>query len=122
MLDCQMSIFSCLAVNSAIQHLEGSANPGCSQMGANARQRYEAFGYGFRNGSGNLDPETDDVDMYVKLEDNPFGPPTDRNTYVNPSGVVLITELMGGLIAHEEAHHLGIGHPQATDQGSQCFM
>jgi len=45
--------------------------------------------------------------MYVRAADDPFGPPTDRNTYVNVSGLALLTEWMGGLIAHEEMHHLG---------------
>lgn len=106
-LDCRMSATDCSSVSDAIGYLQSSSSPTCQQRGSEARARFEAFGYGFRYGTGPADPATAPYDMYVVPTNDPFGPPTNRNTYINASGSALLMEIMGGLIAHEEVHHSG---------------
>lgn len=127
-VNCQLSPTDCAAVNYAIAHLENSTSSMCQQRGSAARARYDAFGYGYRYGEGPANPQTAAYDMYTKRTNNPFGPPTDQNTYLNAGGVALLTEVMGGLIAHEEVHHSGTNLDQdpisgeAYQTGFACMM
>ena len=105
--DCRLSPANCEQISNAITHLESNSNSNCVQQGVSARARFNAFGYGFRAGEGATDPQTSAFDMYTLLGEGPLSLPTDRNTYVNVSGTFLLNEVMGGLIAHEEMHHLG---------------
>lgn len=106
-LDCRLGEIACLGIDQAITYLENSSQLHCRQRGAAARGRFEAFGYGFRGGSGASNPSTARWDMYTSWDYDMLSQSyrTDMNTYVNVSGTELFTEEKAGLIAHEEVHH-----------------
>lgn len=110
-LDCQLSQSECDRLRGGIDHLLGHGNEQCQAHGNLALMRFEAEGYGFRQGT--LAPQ---LRMYVVMDENTAYPsgagPSDNNTYVN-SGA--FTDEFGARedwkigsdIAHEEVHQAG---------------
>lgn len=110
-----MSTAQCDEISAAITHLETSSQSHCQARGVAARARFNAIGYGFRYGNGATQSGTSDFDMYTSWNPNAQnGAYTDGNTYVNATGMIQLTEVMAGLIAHEEVHHMGQDNPQHT--------
>lgn len=111
--DCRLASPSCDQINKAISFLENSSQPRCRQLGATARARFNAVGFGYRYGDGAMNGLVSDFDMYTSWNPNPLtGAFTDGNTYVNASGLLVSRETMAGLLAHEEEHHQGRDDPQ----------
>jgi len=113
--DCRLSTAQCNEISDAITYLQQSFQVQCQQRGAAARGRFNAVGYGFRYGNGATNPATSDFDMYTSWNCGALsGSNTNGNTYVNTTGLIQINEVMAGLIAHEEVHHMGQDNPDHT--------
>lgn len=111
--DCRLATPSCDQINKAISFRENSSQPRCRELGATARARFNAVGFGYRYGDGAMNGLVSDFDMYTSWNPNPLtGAFTDGNTYVNASGLLVSRETMAGLLAHEEEHHQGRDDPQ----------
>jgi hypothetical protein len=121
-IDCQLSPEQCSIIRAGIAYLKDHANPMCRSMGANADDRYWAptgAGQGFRrqpaHATFSMSVFTTKVggytpaDGYTNVHANYW-----NSKFTNPGAA-------GGLIAHEEVHHLGFSESAAVSMQNQCL-
>lgn len=110
--DCTLGDSICAKISDAIYYLEEHPEPFCAQMGQNARARFEAVGYGYRQGD-NVGP----AQAYIWQDSTGGGlwgwESRDQNVYINDQVItqdnVWDAPSLSKLIFHEEFHHYGWG-------------
>lgn len=121
-IDCQLTPAQCSIIQGGIAYLKSHLNPMCRAMGANADDRYWApagTGDGFRG-----EPAHPTLSMSVFTTAVGGYTPADgyTNVYANYwSSQFTDPGAAGGLIAHEEVHHLGFAEDAAESMQRQCL-
>lgn len=121
-MDCQLLPEQCAIIQEGIDYLKNHLNPMCRSMGANAQDRYDAAsGAGFRGQS----PHDNGYHMSVYTTYPGSLYPADAYTNVHSnywSSGLTGAAAAGGLIAHEEVHHLGgFTENAAVSMQDQCL-
>jgi hypothetical protein len=116
--DCTLGAEECQQIQRGIDYLRNHANPECRLAGQNAQERFDATsGEGFRSESQPSNhPEWD-----MGVNPNPY--PSDGYTLVYPRFAAqgYTDYATGGLIAHEEVHHLGGNDNSAYSLQNACL-